>query len=98
MLFRSETRSHTVSWGLPQHQECGWDHLGVLLSIVYRLVGCLFGQLVMLAEPDLSKDAELLVLRHGEPRAATSAQRPPPRKPCRPALACALSRLVSRHR
>jgi putative transposase len=41
-----------------------WDHLGILLSIVYRLVRCLFGLLAVLARSDLSKDAELLVLRH----------------------------------
>ena len=47
-----------------QDQERGWDHLGVLLSIVYRLVRCLFGLLAVLVRSDLSKDAELLVLRH----------------------------------
>jgi putative transposase len=36
----------------------------VLLSLVYRLVRCLFGLLAMLVRSDLSKDAELLVLRH----------------------------------
>jgi putative transposase len=36
----------------------------VLLSIVYRLVRCLLGLLAVLAWSDLSKDAELLVLRH----------------------------------
>ena len=36
----------------------------MLLSIVYRLVRCLFGLLAMLVRSDLSKDAELLVLRH----------------------------------
>jgi hypothetical protein len=36
----------------------------MLLSIVYRLVRCLFGLLAVLARSDLSKDAELLVLRH----------------------------------
>jgi len=36
----------------------------VLLSIVYRLVRCRFGLLAMLVRSDLSKDAELLVLRH----------------------------------
>jgi hypothetical protein len=36
----------------------------VLLSIVYRLVRCLLGLLAMLARSDLSKDAELVVLRH----------------------------------
>jgi hypothetical protein len=39
-------------------------HLRVLLSIVYRLVRCLLGLLAVLARSDLSKDAELLVLRH----------------------------------
>jgi hypothetical protein len=42
----------------------GWDHLGVLLSLVYRLLRCLAGLLAVLARSDLSKDAELLVLRH----------------------------------
>ena len=36
----------------------------MLLSIVYRLVRCMFGLLAVLVRSDLSKDAELLVLRH----------------------------------
>ena len=32
--------------------------------MLYRLVRCLFGLLAVLARSDLSKDAELLVLRH----------------------------------
>jgi putative transposase len=36
----------------------------VLLSIVYRLIRCLVGLLAVLVRSDLSKDAELLVLRH----------------------------------
>jgi putative transposase len=36
----------------------------VLLSLVCRLVRCLFGLLAVLVRSDLSKDAELLVLRH----------------------------------
>jgi len=36
----------------------------VLLSLVYRLLRCLFGLLAVLVRPDLSKDVELLVLRH----------------------------------
>ena len=36
----------------------------MLLSLVYRLVRCLLGLLAMLVRSDLSKDAELLVLRH----------------------------------
>ena len=47
-----ETRAH------------GWDHRGMLLSLVYRLVRCLFGLVAVLARSDLFKDAELLVLRH----------------------------------
>ena len=35
----------------------------MLLLIVYRLVRCLFGLLAVLVRSDLSKDAELLVLR-----------------------------------
>jgi putative transposase len=42
----------------------GWDHLGMQLSIVYRLVRCLLGLLAVLVRSDLSKDAELLVVRH----------------------------------
>jgi putative transposase len=36
----------------------------VLLSLVYRLLRCLFGLLAVLVRSDISKDAELLVLRH----------------------------------
>jgi transposase InsO family protein len=36
----------------------------VLLSLVYRLLRCLFGLLALLVRSDLSKDAKLLVLRH----------------------------------
>jgi hypothetical protein len=36
----------------------------VLLSLAYRLLRCLFGLLAVLARSDLSKDAELLVVRH----------------------------------
>ena len=36
----------------------------MLPSLVYRLVRCLFGLLAVLARSDLSKDAELPVLRH----------------------------------
>ena len=36
----------------------------MLLSLVYRLLRCLFGLLAVLVRSDLSKDVELLVLRH----------------------------------
>jgi hypothetical protein len=49
---------------LLRNQWRGWDHLKVLLLLVYRLVRGLFGLLAALARSDLSKDAELLVLRH----------------------------------
>jgi hypothetical protein len=48
---------------LLRDQRRGWDYLGVLLSLAYRLLRCLFGLLAVLARSDLSKDAELLVLR-----------------------------------
>jgi putative transposase len=49
---------------LLRDQGRGWDHLGMLLSLVYRLLRCLVGLLAVLVRSDLSKDAELLVLRH----------------------------------
>ena len=36
----------------------------MLLSLVYHLVRCLIGLMAVLVRSDLSKDAELLVLRH----------------------------------
>jgi putative transposase len=53
-----------VSWVLPRDQQHGWHHLQVPLSLVYRLLRCLSGLLAALVRSDLSKDAELLVLRH----------------------------------
>jgi putative transposase len=41
---------------LLQDRERGWDHLGVLLSLVYSLVRCLFGLLAVLVRSDPSKD------------------------------------------
>ena len=35
-----------------------------MLSLAYRLLRCLFGVLAVLVRSDLSKDAELLRLRH----------------------------------
>jgi putative transposase len=40
------------------------DRRMLLLSILYRLVRCLLGVTAVLVRRDLSKDAELLVLRH----------------------------------
>jgi putative transposase len=36
----------------------------VIFSVVYLLVRCLLGSLIVLARREVSKDAELLVLRH----------------------------------
>jgi hypothetical protein len=36
----------------------------MVLSLLYRLVRCLLGLLAVLVRSDLSKDVELLVLRH----------------------------------
>jgi hypothetical protein len=40
------------------------DRRMLLLSILYQLVCCLLGLTAVLVRRDLSKDAELLVLRH----------------------------------
>jgi putative transposase len=42
----------------------GWQHPGVLLSILCRLIRALFGLLTVIVRSDLSKEVELLVLRH----------------------------------
>jgi hypothetical protein len=54
----------------------------LLLSILYRLVRCLVGLITMLARRDLSKDAELLVLRH-EKRGVAPTDRPRALHACR---------------
>jgi putative transposase len=53
-----------VSWFLLRDQYPGWNQLEVWLSLVYRFLRCLFGLLTVLVRSDLSKDVELLVLRH----------------------------------
>jgi hypothetical protein len=54
-----------VSWDLRQDPGGGWDHLEVLLSLVYRFaVLRVFGWLALLARSDHAKDAEILILRH----------------------------------
>jgi transposase len=42
----------------------GWDHRGVIISVVYLLLRCLLGCLTVLARDEVTKDVELLVLRH----------------------------------
>jgi len=41
-----------------------WDHRLVIISVVYLLVRCLLGCLAVLTRRQMSKGAELLVLRH----------------------------------
>jgi len=60
----------------------------VLLSLVYRLVRCLLGLLAVLVRSDLSKDAELLVLRHENQVLRPPAGWPAAVRARRPALAC----------
>jgi putative transposase len=50
----------------------------MLLPIAYRLVRYLLGLLAVLARSDLSKDAELLVLRHGTTPADVGQDGRPP--------------------
>ncbi|MFB4304330.1 hypothetical protein [Actinomadura sp. NTSP31] len=48
--------------GVSLQDQCrGWDHLEVL-ALIYRLLRCLLGLLVMLLRSDLSMEVELLVL------------------------------------
>jgi putative transposase len=42
----------------------GWDHLSEIFSVIYLLVRRLLGCLMVLARREVSKDAEILVLRH----------------------------------
>ena len=42
----------------------GWDHRGVIFSVVYLAVRSLLSCLIVLTQRGASKDAELLVLRH----------------------------------
>ncbi|MFL6052865.1 MAG: hypothetical protein ACJ72W_08115 [Actinoallomurus sp.] len=67
-----------VAWCFAAGHRRGWDHLEVLLSLVYRLVRCLLGLLAVLVRSDLSKDVELLVLR--QENQVLRRQRPPPRR------------------
>jgi hypothetical protein len=46
-------------WGISSERQ-HW----VIISVVYRLVRCLLGCLMVLTRRQVSKDAELLVVRH----------------------------------
>jgi hypothetical protein len=49
ILSRSQTRFRAVSWRFAAGHLRGWDHLEVLLSLLYRLVRCLLGLFAVLA-------------------------------------------------
>jgi putative transposase len=70
----------------------------LLLSILYQLVRCLLGMIAVLVRRDLSKDAELLALRHQN---AVLHRQVSPRAryaPADRAWLAALSRLLPRRR
>jgi putative transposase len=71
---------------------------GVLLSLVYRLVRCLLGLLAVLVRSDLSKDVELLVLRHENQVLRRQLGGRPRWDHADRLWLAALSRLVGRHR
>jgi transposase len=89
-----------VLWAgvLLRDQCCGWEHLGVLLSLVYRLVRCLFGLLAVLVRSDLSKDVELLVVRQENQVLRRQAGRRPRWDHAGRLWLSALSLLVNRRR
>ncbi|MFC6005492.1 hypothetical protein ACFPZ0_28620, partial [Streptomonospora nanhaiensis] len=64
ILPRSQIRFRVWTGVLLHDQGSGWDHRKVLLSLVYRSVRGLFGLLTVLVRTDLSKDVELVALRH----------------------------------
>ena len=70
----------------------------MLLSLVYRLLSCLFGLLAVLVRSDLSKDVELLVLRQENQVLRRQAGGRPRWDHTDRLWLTALSRLVSRRR
>jgi putative transposase len=75
----------------------GWDHRRVIISVLYLLVRCLLGCVTVLSRGQVSRDAELLVLRHENAvlRRQISRVR---YQPADRLLLAALSRLVPRRR
>lgn len=85
-VWGSETRRSVLAWA-PRVLSGMDHHVMLLLSILYQLVRCLFGLTAVLVRRDLSKDAELLVLRHENTvlrRPATTGRTHPPPTPHQP--------------
>jgi transposase InsO family protein len=78
-----------------QGSDC--DHREVLLSLVYRLLRNLFGLLTILVRADLSKDVELLVLRHENQVLRRQLDGRPQWDHADRLWLAALSRLICRH-
>jgi hypothetical protein len=70
----------------------------VLLSILYRLIRALFGLLTVIVRSDLSKDVELLVLRHENQVLRRQIQGRTQWDPADRLWLAALSRLLPRRR
>ncbi|MFB9831452.1 hypothetical protein [Actinoallomurus acaciae] len=70
----------------------------MLLSLLYRLLRCLFGLLAVLVRSDLSRDVELLVLRHENQVLRRRFGGRPQWDNAGRLWLTALSRLVNRHR
>jgi putative transposase len=70
----------------------------VLLSILYRLIRALFGLLTVIVRSDLSKDVELLVLRHENQVLSRQIQGRTRWDPADRLWLAALSRLLPRRR
>jgi hypothetical protein len=68
----------------------------VLFRLIYLLMICSFGWLTLLARSDISKDAEILVLRHEAAVRRRQVARPKPNWAGRAVIA-ALARLLPRH-
>jgi putative transposase len=84
-------------WIWPGRPGGHWDHPCVIFSVVYLFVRCLLNCLMVLAQSGVSKDAELLVLRHENAVLRRQIGRVRYQPGDRLWLA-ALSRLVPRHR
>ena len=72
------------------------DHLWMIISVVYLLVRCLLGCLTVLTRHRVSKDAELLVLRHENAVLRRQIGRVRDAEPADRLWLAALSRLVPR--